>query len=440
MEEEHKPREQAPFPTSNSPTAAARSGLSGRGNWQWRLLVLLAIAGVLVSGVGFTRMSGNDPTVYRNDFNVFYFASQEVIAGRTPYAQSLGAWTPYLYPPLLAEILTPIAMLPLPAAAYIWFLINVASLIAAAVMSGALSAKASVDDRPEVNDQTAAKRIALTAAAAGTFVVTRFVLDNLAMGQVNLLTTALSMAHVYFFVRHKRVASAAALALAVSIKLTPAILIFYHVARGRLKFAAACAALSATLVFVSFAPFGAKAGSAFETFVDRTVRNGQGYDLAFEGNQSLRGFEARARSETGDAARLPGSPFTLMASLVLLVIGIAASARRSVEEPAAAGLFLALAPLISPLSWKSHFVVMLLPAAILAREAVRSNGWRRITAVAATSIGLVLFNLTSPRLIGISAARWIEEHSLIMGAAILMFFAVAVLCLLSSQSARSDEV
>jgi alpha-1,2-mannosyltransferase len=382
-------------------------------------------------------MSGNDYTAYKNDFNVFYYASREVISGRTPYDRSLGDWTPYLYPPLFAELLTPIAMLPLPAAAYVWFLINAASLVAAAGMSAALS--------PTVADKCAASgddgrgaRVAVLAAAAGTLVVARFALDNFAMGQVNIVITALSVAHVYLFERQKRVASAAALALAVSIKLTPGVLIFYHLARGRVKFAAACAALSATLFLAAFAPFGSQAGTAIGTFVDRTVRNGQGYDLAFEGNQSLRAFDARARGETGDDARAPGSPFTLGVSLVLLVIGIAA-ARRSAQVSPAAALFFVLALLISPLSWKSHFVVLLFPAAAVATGAFTSKGRRRTALLSILSAAFLLLNATSPRLIGVEAARWMEQQSSIMAAAVLMFFAVAALCLLSSTSQGAQK-
>ena len=440
MPQEPEPPDQAPFPSSNPRNGLEGSRRPGPAQWLWRILVLLSISGVLAAGILFARMSGSDPSSYRNDFNVFYFASREMIAGRTPYEHSLGAWTPYLYPPLLAEILSPVAVLPLPVAAYIWFLINTASLIAAAAMCGSLSAQRSAKDPlPELTDETQRERVAFLASAVGVVVVSRFALDNLAMGQVNLVTTALSVAHLYFFTKQKRVASAAALALAVSIKLTPAILIFFHVARGRLKYAAACAALSAALVLVGFAPFGAQAGSAFETFFDRTVRNGQGYDLAFEGNQSLRGFDARSRHESDDDARRPGSPITLIVSLALLAIAIVA-ARRSPEESAAAALFFALAPLISPLSWKSHFVVMLLPAAVLAREALRSNRLGRIAALAVLSIAFLLFNATSPSLMGVAAAGWMENHSLIMTGAVLMFFAVAASCLLSSRFTRSGAV
>src|SRR5918999_785830 len=96
---------------------------------------------LLGSGILFARNSGSDPQKYSNDFNVYYFASTEVIEGRDPYQNSLGSWTPYLYPPLLAELLIPLALVPLPVAAFFWYLIGAAAIAAAAWMSADMSVK-----------------------------------------------------------------------------------------------------------------------------------------------------------------------------------------------------------------------------------------------------------------------------------------------------------
>src|SRR5688572_7589009 len=107
-------------------------------NYKFTSVKLLLILAVFVSGIYFAHRSGTDPHEYKNDFNVYYFAAQEVRAGRTPYENSLGEWTPYLYPPLLAELLVPFTLLPLPVAAYLWFLLSAASLFFALKMSSQL--------------------------------------------------------------------------------------------------------------------------------------------------------------------------------------------------------------------------------------------------------------------------------------------------------------
>ena len=105
-----------------------------------RVGVLLLLLLVLLAGLYFASRSGADPNRYGNDFNVYYFAAREVRDGRTPYDDSLGDWTPYLYPPLLAELLVPMTLLPLPVAAYLWFLLNAASLFLDLYMSSRLAA------------------------------------------------------------------------------------------------------------------------------------------------------------------------------------------------------------------------------------------------------------------------------------------------------------
>src|SRR5258705_12706413 len=86
----------------------------------WRIVLSLIALAIVLSGFYFAKQSGDDSAVYSNDFNVFYHAAGEVLGGRDPYQRSLGEWTPYLYPPLLAILLTPLAVLPLPVAAYVW--------------------------------------------------------------------------------------------------------------------------------------------------------------------------------------------------------------------------------------------------------------------------------------------------------------------------------
>jgi hypothetical protein len=146
-------------------------------------LLFLLIAG----GFYFAGRSGDDLHHYENDFNVYYFASHEVIEGRDPYQNSLGEWTPYLYLPLLAELMVPLALIPLPAAAYFWFLLGAASLIVAAWMSAALALRDAT--------HTSGSQHVIVAAFA-IVVVIRFVLDNFDYGQVNTLVAGLCRAHI----------------------------------------------------------------------------------------------------------------------------------------------------------------------------------------------------------------------------------------------------
>ncbi|HXG67890.1 MAG TPA: glycosyltransferase family 87 protein, partial [Blastocatellia bacterium] len=389
------------------------------------------IAAALAGGVYFAGRSGTDPEAYSNDFNVYYFAAREVLAGRDPYQRSLGEWTPYLYPPFLVEALIPLALLPLPVAAYLWFLLSALSVMAAAWMSARLAGDASSDYRR--------MRVVICTTIA-VIVIGRFALDTFAYGQVNNLLAALAVAHVYFYMKGKRFASAVFLALAVSIKLTPAVLIFYHLARRRWGFAGKCVLAIIVVTLLSFLPFGGSAPDVFTAFVSRTVENQQGFNLAYHGNQSLRGAVARLQNEPDEPARTPTDTVTLIASLAILALAMVAAAFARSEAAAAAPLF-CCSVLLSPLSWKAHFVMLILPVAYLVFEVWRAKLPLKWPLVCALAGAFALFTLTSPKVIGLAAAEWSDAHSLIFVGALLIYFPVIACVILQrrSQCVAGDE-
>jgi hypothetical protein len=388
-----------------------------------KLLLLLA---VLVSGIYFAQRSGTNPAEYKNDFNVYYFASQEVLAGRTPYEKSLGEWTPYLYPPLLAELLSPFAFLPLPVAAYLWFLFNVIALVAALRMAMRLV----FPDAQEANEPNAGRKLfsgkfalkgrpQTLVAVITLLILMRFVLDNFDYGQVNLIVTALAVAHIYFWVEGKKSLSALMLALAVAIKITPILLLAFHLAKLRLKFALACLALTAALFACGFLPFGAQAGKAFDDFFFRTVNNGQGFNLAYHGNQSMQGAIHRLKGEI--QVENPSLPYMKAIAIGFLLLAFVAAFVKQ-NEWAASLPFFCLSVLISPLSWKQHFVILLLPISFLAGRALQETALPA-KSLCLTTLGLLfaLFNLTSPKVIGVAAAEWCEAQSLIFAGAFTLY-------------------
>ena len=378
------------------------------------VLLLLLIAG----GFYFAGRSGADLRHYENDFNVYYFASHEVLEGRDPYQDSLGEWTPYLYLPLLAELMIPFALMPLPAAAYFWFLVSAASLIIAAWMSATLALKDTVH-------YSGSQR--LIVAMLATAVVIRFALDNFDYGQVNTLVAALSVAHVFLYEKRRKLSSAVALALAASIKLSPLILLIYHLAKRRPKFVAGSAVLFMVMTVLSFAPFGPRAPSAFQTFFHRTVKNEQGFDLAYSGNQSLRGAVARLSGDQGASTRVPGDPITLAVSLAMVAGSAFMAMRRPGSSGSIASLFCCI-PLLSPLAWKGHFVVLIFPVAFLISEVIwKPRSKIGLGLVAVLIAVFALLNLTSPRIIGLAASEWFDRHSLICAAAVLIYLATIFL-------------
>jgi hypothetical protein len=412
---------------------------TGISNFKFSPLKIFLILAVLLSGIYFAHRSGTNPQEYKNDFNVYYFASQEILAGRTPYENSLGEWTSYLYPPLLAELLVPFASLPLPFAAYLWFLLNAFSLFAALRMSARLVfpdkpkfiASPDRENNPQqtLPAQRWFTRLLCLKAGQQTFlsvitqlVLVRFVLDNFDYGQVNLLVCALAVAHIYFWINGKRLSSAIVLALAVSIKITPILLLAFHIAKLRLKFSISCLALIAAITIISFAPFGSQAGNAFEQFYLRTVANGQGFNLAYHGNQSLQGAIERVSGNT--QVMNPSRPHIRVIAIGLLAMAFFAAIIRQ-NELAASLPFFCLIVLLSPLSWKQHFVILIFPITFLIGKVAGENApLTKKLLLATLFMVFALFNLTSSKIIGIAAAEWCDQHSFIFVGAFALYLAL----------------
>jgi alpha-1,2-mannosyltransferase len=414
-----------------------------------RVIMALAIVAVLASGVYFARQSGANPRKYENDFNVFYFAASEMLDGRDPYQEVLHAWTPYLYPPVLAELMMPMALLPLPMAAYAWFLISLSAAVAAAWMAASLADLERADEllpsratpRPAVNGTNRlvdwvtdpANRRAVIAGLVW-IILLRFILDNFKLGQVNLIIAMLAVAHVYCYATNRRRWAAAVIALAIAIKLTPALLLVYHLARRRWLYATGCGLCAGVLIAASFLPFGARAPETFGVFFNRTVRNQQGFDLAFGGNQSLRGFVARLTADsapvehpqvseapTDGAVREPSSRLTLVLAAILLAVAVIVAALARTEMAAAAPFFACMV-MLSPLSWKAHFVILILPVAFIAARALdESSQWRKRVLVGGLIILFALSNLTSRNLFGDGFSSWCDARSLVLAAAFVAY-------------------
>jgi hypothetical protein len=408
--------------------------------------ILLALV-VLLSGFYFAQRSGTDPKTYKNDFNVYYFAAGEIRDARSPYDRSLGDWTPYLYPPLLAEIIVPLSLLPLPVAAYLWFLLSAMAVFVVVQLSMRLviyrgengEGKLSATAIPALESEGAIGSLPLkTEARTWISVITllvflRFILDNFDYGQVNPVVAALCVAHLYFYTRNRKLVSACALILAISIKITPVIFILFHLIKGRLKFASFSVLLLTAVTVLSFAPFGGRAPEAFNTFVNRTIKNEQGFNFAYHGNQSLRA--AIERLSGNNEATDPSSPVTAIIGLGFLALACYVAFRAKTEINSAAPFFCCTV-LLSPLSWKQHFVILILPVAFLAGELLceeRPIGKKVFLAI--LLLTFALFNLTSPKLIGVVAAEWCDAHSLVFSGGLLIFLAISAISL---KRPRSD--
>jgi len=76
--------------------------------------------------------------VQATDFLTFYSASSDALAGRNPYAEVSGRY-PYLYPPLLFWLCSPLTALPFALAAQVWNVLIFAAWLGALALSRAIA-------------------------------------------------------------------------------------------------------------------------------------------------------------------------------------------------------------------------------------------------------------------------------------------------------------
>lgn len=426
----------------------------------WRRVLAGATLVIIVVGVvWFGRYSvaraGTDPLTYQIDFNVYYIAWQSVLQTLgNPYAEQISPATPYLYPPLFAQLLAPLGWLSLTGAAWAWYLINVLAVLFSLVLAQRLvrrGAEASPLDY---------WFLLLTFGA-----IARFALDNWRMGQINPLLVALVLLGLYLYERKHEWWAALFLATAISFKLTPALFIIYFLLKGRWRFALQTSVVAGLLNVLSFLPMGRQAPEVFQYWFNLIILNKQGFGWGYHGNQSWRALVHRLLTEehTG-ASHLPhinlavqhtAADLLYYAGVSTILAAIVWAARRpepaltrvsaATELPAARALEYSLVfcgmLMISSLSWKDHYIALLLPYAALL-QFVRGARNERARLIAGSLLlgSFMLCTLTNMELIGRYWSETLEVFSAVFLGVVALFSGLLYIRLRGLYVATETEI
>lgn len=318
-----------------------------------------------------------------SDFSMYYQAAGNVATGHSPFVTE-----GYIYPPLLAEALTPLAAVSYRTARRIWFVISQACLLLAAWLLW----------RALGRDWISASVIAFVWALGGAAT------ESLALGQPGpLLTLLLALALTELGWSQK-----GALSLGLAIKLIPGAAAAVFVLRRQWRAAAIVTIVSVLLLaipwlYVVCCLDGPKAPAGTDTWT------GTPAVLSW----SLPSVVLRAL----DPPLQPGGPIppawetgndlphlhlpperrwvSIGVALVVLLTGLAILARANLAAEGASQLAMAamisLALAASPVCW-THYQVMQYPGlAVLLYGAILHQRWR--TVAAAVVLGALLYPL-----------------------------------------------
>jgi hypothetical protein len=320
------------------------------------LIFLLFLPGVYVTVADLT------PAPHQEDFGAYYLAAKALVNGESPFdkdaasrlaaASGVEQHSPYIYPPLLAVVLRPLAALPYRAASAIWFVLSAAALLAALTLL-----------RQVVQLPWRSYRW----VCAATFFLPP-VHHTLQHGQITNFLLLMIVAAAL-----DRPGGSAWAGVAAALKIFPATLSVVYALSGRFARMAVMAASAAALTLA-----GALAEPAATADFVRRV----GPELALErrlapNNQSLdavmsRWFEAQWFVEPLINAPAAGRFVSRLAAAAVVGLTLWALVVIRREDDVSVqlerfSLVLAATLIVSPIVWDHYYVLMLLPVATLYR-------------------------------------------------------------------------
>ena len=300
-----------------------------------------------------------------DDFQDYLFAAQQIASGGNPYdgfIRNHVAWdwslsSGYLYPPAFAVTLIPLTWIANDLAVRIWLF-----LIQAAVLASVLIIYRTIG-RPS--------RVELLALVA--VLTTFFPLANTVLaGTMNSLLLLLLTGAWACWLRRRDVAGGVLLGAAAVFKLFPAALLPYLAWRRHWKWLAAATATGVAGLALGLAVTSLDHNIYYFREMLPHLAAGTGY----RENQSLAGVAARIcdpnTANAGGSAGWCGRLIDWPAVFLLLAI-----VWRMTSRVSRSGLEFALAvtalPLISSVTWSFPLVILILPIAMLVRQALRGR-------------------------------------------------------------------
>jgi hypothetical protein len=350
----------------------------------------------------------------------------------------------YLYPPLFLVLLSPLTQIPIGVAGFIWVTVKFGAFVFATGMAWRVATHRQEDLPPP-------------AAVLVVLLVIRFYANDMGHGNVNALILLLIALSLWMYRRNRDWLAGASIALAASIKVTPGIFILYY------AFKRSWRAFAASLLFMGV--WLAVAPSLFLGWSRNYRMLSQWHDhvtkpYLAEGqvhlihmNQNLAAaFQRLLRNqdpaviETENVAivNLPLSwvrALTLIAQLSVLALLIWGCRGRSIERDhmllgVEASLLACGMLFLSGISWKAHYVVLVLPySVVLSYLFDRRYRAHRVPVAALTVLGSACLVLSAPGIAGSQRADVLESYSVIVLGLALVFAAV---CLVGA-SLRSDS-
>lgn len=369
-----------------------------------------------------------------HDYASFHAAACAIRAGVSPYRPEelmfgsvscgMGPVYPYLYPPLLAEVMFPLTFLQPWTARLIWH-----GIIVCAVVGSAWLLDQWLRERergPELS-------------AAFAFVMASFwpLRESHLMGQVN--TLVLLLLCVWWTKRDKTHHAVIALAAAAAIKMSPALLLLVPLVEKRWRELAHGAAYTAGAILLSCALLGRRGFEFLFGVVAGFVPGGHWHSLKLPidifGNSSIAAVLIRMVRHAPDPQRLPAG-LALLQTVILaaMLAGFLLRSKKLAADARAAPLIILM--IVAPtFTWEHHLTFAALAIAMLLAAAPAWRWW--FFAIGAAAVAMMADRLDYYVLPPFKYPRWFLAVA--RSPKLLSLMALFALGLLTRERTSSDE-
>jgi hypothetical protein len=337
----------------------------------------------------------------------------------------------FTYPPAFAFVMVPFVSMPMWLRQPIWYLITIGATILSYRLSELLA-------RRLVGDAFSAAQLAwlrgLVLLLSFKFVLA--VLENQSYDAFSFGFIVLGLAALAL---GRDAAAGAALGFAAAIKATPLVFFPYLLLKRRFGAAAAFALLCLAVSFSAdalFTPTGTAHGY-FMTWLREVAGASLGENpnlaknvfwmTANPGNHSLRGAVSIIIDEFTKPVLHKAVLYGIYAAFTATVAALLIATRRDDRFIGLDGALLVIAMLmLSPMTSRSHYVVLILPYTVLVAAWMQDRRTRWLGA-AVLAASFVLATATSNDLVGRAMTVWAYAHSfLVWGTVVLLIYFVVI--------------
>lgn len=350
------------------------------------LLIAIAIVVVILLAQTFNkayRVDGYDLTSY-------LLSAEALLQGQNPYITDTPF--PYIYPLFLAFSLIPLAILPYWMANLLWFGLSIVSLY--------LLTKILIKTGSEE----------LETYWGWHLIIPLFLIclisfspihNNLLNGQVNLMVVIACVMFFRSFMQNHQVSGAAWLAMAIAIKLVPAILLGFLLVRSKFRFIFLTTVFTIVLCLLPIIVCGEQIFAYYSFYLDSFLL--KGITNVGGGTHVLTGFNLQSlvavfSPALGQQVWVKGASMLTTVVLVLLVDlrnGKPTRDRQQIESFCA---YLVGALLLSPMG-ETHHLVLALPAIIVIGLKLYSNPYCQKTSIKYLTLTFIISFLLLPKII-----------------------------------------